>query len=276
MRSVHALRLRQQTQGNPARKHQIPCRQHHRQLSSSPSFGTYDPDPSSSLRNFFAADTASGASGADLVTQILSDPPDPNIKVWLIVPPYWDYAAGASTAAENMGMLDYVCVTNFGSATFASSLWEAGTPTCIRFSLETASPVYAEAIVNALWTMMAEYETADTLWPEWQVIWDKGDIYKLTDELDPVTGVPKVELDANGKPVVLESHGYATMLLPQMWMTQDNYVEFYGWVDLYDHGPDVAEEDRTYPQYPLGTDINAFDARGKVPDFYKIWPDGSK
>jgi len=66
------------------------------------------------------------------------------------------------------------------------------------------------------------------------------------------------------------------MLLPQMWMTQDNYVEFYGWVDLYDHGPDVAEEDRTYPQYPLGTDINAFDARGKVPDFYKIWPDGSK
>jgi hypothetical protein len=62
------------------------------------------------------------------------------------------------------------------------------------------------------------------------------------------------------------------MLLPMIWTDPSNYKEFYGWVDLYDLGPNAKDEDRTYPQFPLGTDINAFSARGTVPDYYHEFP----
>jgi hypothetical protein len=81
-----------------------------------------------------------------------------------------------------------------------------------------------------------------------------------------------VEIGEDGKPIVLEEHNYASMLLPMIWVDPTNYKEFYGWVDLSDLGPNAAEEDRTYPDFPLGTDINAFNARGTVPDYYKEYP----
>jgi hypothetical protein len=241
-----------------------------------PSFGTYNPDPSSELRNFVIADTASGAptqeTATNLLTQIVSNPPDPGIKLWLVSAAFWDYAAGAAVVAQNMNMVDQFCITTFGSGANAIALWDTGEPTPIRFSLETASPVFAEAIINGLWAMMAGLATPDTLWPEWTVVWDKGDRYKLSSELDPTYQVPKVEIGSDGKPVVLEEHNYASMILPMIWVDPENYKDFYGWVDLYDLGPNAAEEDRTYPDFPLGTDINAFSARGTVPDYYHEYP----
>jgi ABC-type sugar transport system substrate-binding protein len=243
-------------------------------VEKNPSFGAYNPDPSSELKNFFIADTASGSASQEtatnLVTQIVSNAPD--IKLWLVIGAFWDLTAGAAVAAQNMNMVDQFCITNFGSGANAISLWDAGEPTPIRFSLETASPVFAESIINALWTMMAGLATPDTLWPEWVVVWDKGDRYQLSSDLDPTYQVPKVEMGADGKPVVLEEHNYASMLLPMIWTDPSNYKEFYGWVDLYDLGPNAAAEDRTYPDFPLGTDINAFNARGTVPDYYLEFP----
>ena len=240
-----------------------------------PSFGEYNPDPASPLRNFMIADTASGAfdqqTATNLVTQIISNPPG-DIEVWLVSAATWDFAAGTAVVAENMNIVDKVCVTTFGSGASAISLWDASEPTPIKISLETASPVFAESIINGLWAMMAGFATPDTLWPEWVVIWDKGDRYKLSSELDPIYQVPMVEISEDGKPIVLEEHNYASMLLPMIWVDPTNYKEFYGWVDLYDLGPNAAEEDRTYPDFPLGTDINAFNARGTVPDYYKEYP----
>lgn len=238
-----------------------------------PTFGAYNPDPSSSLKNFFIADTASGAptqeTATNLVTQIVSD--NPKIKLWLVVGAFWDLTAGAAVVAQNMNMVDQFCITNFGSGANAISLWDSGEPTPIRFSLETASPVFAEAIINGLWAMMAGFATPDTLWPEWTIVYDKGDKFELSSDLDPVFQVPMVKM-ADGKPVITEEHNYASMLLPMIWTDPSNYKEFYGWSDLYDLGPDAKEEERTYPQFPLGKDINEFNARGTVPDYYKTYP----
>jgi hypothetical protein len=239
-----------------------------------PTFGAYNPDPASELKNFFIADTASGAptqeTATNLVTQIVSNAPQ--MKLWLVVGAFWDLTAGAAVVAQNMNMVDQFCITNFGSGASAIALWDTGEPTPIRFSLETASPVFAEAIINGLWAMMAGFATPDTLWSDWTIVYDKGDKFSLTDELDPVFQVPMVEMGADGKPVIVEEHNYASMLLPMIWTDPANYKEFYGWVDLYDLGPDATAEERTYPDYPLATDINMFNARGTIPEYYSVYP----
>jgi ABC-type sugar transport system substrate-binding protein len=239
--------------------------------------GGYDVDPSKNPKNFIIADGASGqfdqATATNIVTQILSDPPD-GIEVWLISGVVWDYAAGAAVAIENVNLSDKACITTFGAGANAVALWDAGDPTPIRISLETAAPVYAESIFNGLYAMMAGYATPDTLWNEWSILWDKGDKYQLTDELDPESQTPIVELDSSGKPIVLEEHNYPSLILPMIWVNQENYKEFYGWVDLYDLGPDATQEERTYPDYPLATDVNLFQARSEVPAFYSQYPSG--
>ena len=240
-----------------------------------PQFGSYDPSPDKNPRNFVVADAASttfDAMGAtNLVTQILSDPPDPNIKVWLIQCAVYDQALGASIAAENMGMIDYVATTTMGSGDMGLALWKSGVPTTIRFTLETAFPVYAESIINSLWAMAAGYTTKETLWRDWCNIRDKGDVYE-TGETDPFFQAPKVVYGSDGKPVVKEEHNYASMLLPSIWVGQDNYIDFCGWTDLYDFGPDATDEERKNPEYPIATDINLFDARGTVPAYYHEYP----
>jgi ABC-type sugar transport system substrate-binding protein len=237
--------------------------------------GEYNPDPSINPKNFIIADSASGAfdqaTATNLVTQILSNPPE-GVEVWLIGTAFWDFAAGASVALENLNLTDKSCVTTFGSGTNATALWDTGDETPIRISLETASPVYAESIFNGLWAMMAGFAAPDTLWEEWQIIWDKGDVYQLSSELDPVNQTPIVELDDSGKPIVVEEHGYASLILPMIWVTPENYKEYYGWVDLYQFGPEATDEERTYPEYPLATDIDLFIARSEVPDFYHEYP----
>jgi hypothetical protein len=242
-----------------------------------PSFGTYDPDPTVNLKNFVILDASAAGmdqtASTNLVTQELSNPTYPNIKVWLISGIILDMAMGASIAAENMGMIDNVCSTTFGGLSVID-IWALGEPTTIRFTLETASPVFVEAIINGFWSMLAGYTTPDTLWPEWVNKSDKGDIFKLTSELDPISQYPMVELDANGEPIVLEEHNYASMFLPMNWMTMDNQAEFMGWSYLYEFGPDgpASQDELMYPQFPIGTDINLFSARGVVPDYYDKWP----
>lgn len=238
-------------------------------------FGGYNPDPTVNPTNFIIADSASGgfdqATGTNLITQILSNPPA-GIEVWLVATPIWDLASGAAIAFDNVNLTEKACVTTFGAGANSIALWDAGENTSIRIALETASPVYAESIFNGLWAMMAGFATPDTLWSEWAVIYDRGDVYKLTSDLDPVSQTPIVELGADGLPVIEQEHHYASMILPMIWTTQDNYKEFYGWVDLYQFGSEATAEERTYPDYPLAADINLFAARGEVPDFYKSYP----
>ena len=236
--------------------------------------GTYDPSPTSELKNFIVADTVSGgfdqATATNLVTQILANPPA-GIEVWLVFGAFWDFASGAAVAIDNMNLTSVSCVTTFGAGANATALWDAGEETCIRISLETASSVFAEAIFNGLWAMMAGFATADTLWPEWALVYDKGDIFETTDELDPLSQYPYVKME-DGKPVILEERNLASMILPMLWVTPENYVEFYGWVDLYQYGPDATDDERGYPEYPLATDINLYVARGEVPAYFSQYP----
>ena len=241
-----------------------------------PQFGAYSPEQNVVPRNFVVADAAAfgfdQAAGINLTTQIFSDPAYSHIKVWLVSGLVLDLALGASIAAENMGIQDFVCTTTFGGGEAVTSMWENGEPTAIRFSLETAAPVFVEAIINGLWAMLAGFATPDTLWPDWQIIWDKGDVYQTsgTDPNYPNAGV--VEFGADGNPIVLESRGFASMILPMIWVDPDNLAAFGGWADLYEFGPNATDEERNYPQYPLGTDINLFNARGTVPAYFNEWP----
>ena len=235
--------------------------------------GTYS--PTGELKNFLYADSANGAgfdqvAATNLVTQILANPPA-GIEVWLVFGAFWDFAAGADTAFDNLGLRDHACVTTFGAGANATALWDAGDDTAVRIALETASPVFAEAIFNGLWAMMAGFATPDTLWPEWTVIYDKGDVYELSDEIDPLTELPYVKMEG-GKPVVISERNIPSMVLPMMWVTPQTYVEFYGWVDLYQFGPDATDAERNYPDYPLATDIDLFVARGEVPAYFGQYP----
>ena len=235
-----------------------------------PSFGVYSPNPASELKNFFYADAATDANGGELVKPVLSAYSD--IKVWLIEGAVWNYAMRAAQAAENLGMIDNVAVTSFANVTHHIALWDSGTPTCIRFTLEIAAPVISEAICNSLWAMMDSIATKETLWPEWRIVWDKGDVFEFSDEPDPVTGLPVVKLGSDGKPIVEEEHNYASLQLPIVICTKDNYKEFYGWSDLYQFGPNATPEQRNYPDYPLPTDLYLYPSRAAVPKYYNTWP----
>jgi len=234
-----------------------------------PEMGAFNPSNDINPKNFIVCDTVSGnmdqTTAQNLVTQILSNPGD--IEVWLIACAFDDFAMGAANAAENLGMTDKVCAVAVGGSNLALQ-WDSGVENAWRYALFTAQSIYAEPIICGLWALMSGQATPDTLWPDWVNAWDKGDVFKLTDEVDPVYGVPYVETDENGEPIVLEEHNYASLLLPTQWLDKETYQTYLEWTDLYAYGPGVEGH---YKYEPV-TDLNLFSARITVPESYKVKP----
>jgi len=235
-----------------------------------PEVGAYSPDPQNNPRNFFYADVST-AGAADqtaaqnLVTQYLSNPGD--VEIWLIAAAFDDYAMGAANAAQNLGFTDKTCVACSGGSNLILQ-WDSGIRNAWRYALFTAQSLYAEPIISALWAMMAGQATADEIWPDWCMVYDKGDVFKLSEDLDPTYGVPYVEVGADGKPVVLEEHHYAQLKLPTYWLELETYQQYLEWTDLYAYG----EGHPGHYTYEPVTDLNLFSARMEVPESYKVWP----
>ncbi|MDR0861372.1 MAG: substrate-binding domain-containing protein [Oscillospiraceae bacterium] len=232
--------------------------------------GEYNPDSTINPPNFFIADTISGTldqvTAQNLVVQILSNPGD--VEIWLVAGAIDDFAMGAANAAENLGITDKVCSVCIGGSSLPPQ-WDVGTFTSWRYAEFTAQSVYAEPLIAALWSMMAGQATREELWPEWVKIWDKGDVYQLTDELFPPFNLPGVKLEG-GVPVTSETHSYATLLLPTQWLDKDTYQVYLEWTDLYAYG-DGAEG---HYKYDKVSDLDLFTARIPVPAEYNTYPVG--
>jgi hypothetical protein len=239
-------------------------------LELHPELGTYSPDPQNNPPNFYYADMSTATMGdqsaaTGLVTQIMSNPK--GVEIWLVAAAFDDYAMAAATAAENLGLTEKACAVTAGGSNLIAQ-WDAGIQNAWRYTFFTAQSIYAEPIIAGLWSMMTGQATAEDLWPDWCMVYDKGDIFEFTDEVDPVYGVPYVVADADGKPVVIEEHNYAQLRLPTYWLTYENYKEYLEWTDLYAYGPDSEGHYFYEPE----TDLNRFSARADVPDFYKQFP----
>jgi ABC-type sugar transport system substrate-binding protein len=234
-----------------------------------PEFGAYDPDILVNPKNFFVVDTLSGApdqtTAQNLVTQVLSNPGD--IEVWLIETMFDDIAMGAANAAQNLGMVDTTCVVTIGGSNIIEQ-WDAGVESAWRYAEFTAQNVYAEPIIASLWAMMAGQATPETLFPEWVPVWDKGDHFALSDEVDPIFGLPYVQVDDSGRAIVEEEHSFSTLLLPTFWIDKDNYKPYVEWTDLYAYGPGAEGH---YKYEPV-TDLGLFSARAEVPESYSQYP----
>ncbi|HHT17185.1 MAG TPA: substrate-binding domain-containing protein [Papillibacter sp.] len=240
-----------------------------RWLELHPELGTYNPDPTVNPANFYYADASSGSmdqtTAQNLATQIMSNPK--GVEVWLVAGAFDDFAMGAANAAENLGLTDKTCAVTIGGSNLALQ-WDSGIQNAWRYALFTAQSIYAEPIIAGLWSMMAGQAAAEELWPEWVMVYDKGDLFQLTEEIDPIWSVPYVEADADGKPVVLEEHSYAQLRLPTQWLTYETYQHYLEWTDLYAYGDGVEGH---YKYTPV-TDLNAYSARATTPEFYYQYP----
>ena len=241
-------------------------------LELHPELGTYSPDPLVNPKNFYYADmsTASLAdqtAAQNLVTQTMTNPPDGPVDIWLVAAAFDDYAMAAANAAQNLGLEEKTCAVTAGGSNLIVQ-WDSGIQNAWRYTFFTAQSIYAEPIIAGLWSMMAGQAGPEDLWPDWCMVYDKGDVFKLSDELDPVYGVPYVEVGADGKPVVLEEHNYAQLRLPTYWLEYENYKVYLEWTDLYAYG----EGAQGHYNYEPVTDLNMFSARAEVPESYKTWP----
>jgi len=234
-----------------------------------PELGAYDPDPTKNPTNFYIADTISGSmdqvTAQNLVTQIMSNPK--GVEVWLISAAFDDFAMGAANAAENLGLTDKTCAVCIGGSNLALQ-WDSGVENAWRYAQFTAQSIYAEPIICGLWALMSGQATPDTLWPEWVVSYDKGDVFKLSEDKDPVFGVPYVEVDEDGKAIVIEEHNYASLLLPTQWLDKETYQTYLEWTDLFAYGADVEG----HYKYDPVTDLSMFSARAEVPESYNVYP----
>lgn len=236
-----------------------------------PEFGSYSPGNNDLPRNFWYADGASGGmdttTAHTLVTQILSS--ESQIKVWLIPTTFDDYAMGAANAVFGMDMTDIACVVTNGGNQMVAQL-DAGVENAWRYSLMSVSSIYVNYCINALWAQMAGQATIEDLWPEWVCIWDKGDVFEYTGEIDSMYNVPIVAFGADGKPVTTATHSYASRLLPTFWIDKDNYKPFLAWCDLISFGSDTSQY--LYPSYPAVTDVNLYSLDLTPPDYYRAYP----
>jgi hypothetical protein len=184
-----------------------------------------------------------------------------------------DQAAGADIALKNLGMLDRGIATSFGGlGMVVERFWEPGIETAWKIHLDTAPALFAEAVVNTFWALLTGQVTHDTVHPEWRMVWDKGDTFQLSNDLDPVHQVPMIATDENGNAIILAERNFSQMALPLLMVTQDNFREFLAWGDLYEFGPDATEDELNYPQFPRVTDINLFQLHSEPWFVYTDWP----
>jgi len=214
---------------------------------------------------FWSLDAAAGGfdqgTATDLLTIFLSNPPPEaaDIDFWLIQALISDQAMGAQVALENLGMVNDALITSFGGIAVVADMWEQGVDTAWRVHIDTAPALFAEAVVNSFWAILAGFATHDTIHPEWRVVWDKGDYFEITNDIDPDLQVPNIAFDDDGNAIVNQERNFSLMVLPMIQVNQYNFREFLAWGDLYEFGPDATQDQRRYPQFPMVYDINLFE-----------------
>jgi len=245
-------------------------------VEQNPDFGPYLPGATDNPKNFFLADmSAAGGfdagTAAQLITQILTVPSD--IEVWLMPCAVDDNAMGAAQAADLLGLTEKSCAACFGGSNLPVQ-WDAGIDNAWRYAEFTAQTIYAEPIICALWAMMSGQAEPEEIWPEWRVIWDKGDVFEMTNEKHAIFQDASIlKLGDDGKPIVLEEHNFGQARLPTQWLEKETYKDYLAWTDLYAYGDNTDEYH--YGQYPKITDLNMFSARTSVPASYSQYPPGS-
>lgn len=235
-----------------------------------PEFGSYDPSNQSNPSNFIITDLSGidQASAQTGVTQMLTEHAS-TTDVWLVYGLFDDLAIGSANAIEAQGFDDNACVVTFGGSSLIEQ-WDSGIESSARYAMFTAQTIMAEPLINALWAYITEWKTPETIWPEWTVVWDKGDVFELSaeDDLHPIYQTRKVVAGADGKPVVKEEHNYAYLRLLPEWIDKDNYKIYTEWTDLYAYGPDASG---LYDYEPV-TDLDLYASRATVPPEYKEYP----
>ena len=236
-----------------------------------PQLGEFHPDTAINPQNFFVSDLAlAGADPMLLITSELSNNPD--IDVWLITTMFGGQAIDAAIIVDDLGMTDVTNIVAFAAGPSLVAQWEAGVTNAFRGSLESIGAVWTELVINALWAFMAGFATPDTIWPDWRVIWDKGDVYQFSGDMDPFHHVPAADLGEDGTPIVLQAHSYPIMFLPIVWVTPDNFEQYFAFLDLYAIGPDATDEERSWPQFPMVYDMDLFPTRIDPPRTHHTWP----
>lgn len=125
---------------------------------------------------------------------------NPSIKYWLICPFFDDYAIGADRAVTDKGLASQSVVTSCGGANLINN-WDQGKNSCWKSAVYTPTAFYAEPMICGLYALMNGKATPDTLFLAW------------------------INKNAGDK--------YATLMMPTIMITQDNYKEYLEWVDVY-------------------------------------------
>ncbi|MDR1216992.1 MAG: hypothetical protein LBJ99_00205, partial [Oscillospiraceae bacterium] len=172
-------------------------------------------------------------------------------------------------AIEAQGFDDNACVVTFGGSSLIEQ-WDSGIESSARYAMFTAQTIMAEPLINALWAYITEWKTPETIWPDWTVVWDKGDVFELSaeDDLNPLYQARKVVAGPDGKPVVLKESNYAYLRLLPEWIDKTNYKLYTEWTDLYAYGPDASG---LYGYEPV-TDLDMYESRATPPAEYKEYP----
>jgi ABC-type sugar transport system substrate-binding protein len=235
-----------------------------------PEFGAYNPSNQSNPSNFIITDLAGidQASAQTGVTQMLTEHAS-TTDVWLIYGLFDDLAIGSANAIEAQGFDDNACVVTFGGSSLIEQ-WDSGIESSARYAMFTAQTIMAEPLINALWAYITEWKTPETIWPDWTVVWDKGDVFELSaeDDLNPLYQARKVVAGPDGKPVVLKESNYAYLRLLPEWIDVTNYKLYTEWTDLYAYGPDASG---LYGYEPV-TDLDMYESRATPPAEYKEYP----
>lgn len=162
--------------------------------------------PELPAENYFTIDLVGGGgsmqSAIDKMTPVIAEHDD--IRHWLVAGLVDQYAQGASIVLEQTGMTDTSCVVCIGGAELQTQL-DAGTHSAFRYALFTPGFIYSEYVLCALYAFKMGWATPDTIWPQWVKGSDHGG----------------------------EGHTYPNRLLPIWWFDEDNYKQFFSWVDLY-------------------------------------------
>ncbi|MBR2831370.1 MAG: hypothetical protein IKE57_00410 [Oscillospiraceae bacterium] len=125
------------------------------------------------------------------------------IEYWLICGIIDDWGLAAADTLDEIGLTDTsVCVT-FGGTGYIQQ-WDSGIHTAARFALFTAQTLYDEPILGAVYAFKNGWCTEEEIWPNWRNPADCG---------------------KNGE--------YSSLLLPTEWLTEDDYVHYLKWTDMY-------------------------------------------
>ncbi|MDR3363746.1 MAG: hypothetical protein LBS91_02170 [Clostridiales Family XIII bacterium] len=185
--------------------------------------------------NVFTVDCTSGGMDPDTARNLVQPLVSTNSQYthWLIGAAMDDFAIGASSAIDSLGLTDVTCIDTMGGSGLIR-IFDSGLDDSWRYANYTAQTVYVEPIMGALYAFISGYATLDTLWPNWINKSDHGS----------------------------EGHMYASYQLPQVWLDKDNYKAYLAWSDVY-------AQSNYFPEYPKdGITRDSFSTRQPKPAYY--------